>query len=564
MSRAALLSRFVTLVLMFVCSGSLLSQDASASFHVTGVVLSEGTNVPVVRCHLSIRPEGRQSGRRGTAATSDVHSADTDSQGRFSFDLPTQGRWQLSASAAGYRTQFYNEHEEFSSAIVLRSGFPSPTLVLHLEADSSLSGFVRDEAAEPVRNAVLTLQVAKPLLGIVGRRQRATTDDRGHFEITGIAPGIYKLSVQATPWYTTGNGSRSGVAEPGQARSGDSVFDVIYPTTWYPGVLESEAAGEISLHGGDAAQIDFNLLPLSAAHLRIAEPAGTSTNPTRLPTVERVDGGPRTGGSSQVTSASGQVDFGSLAPGLYRVTMPQADGHQTTSFIHVAAGATLALGAADPTSTTDVSIRVAGEERASRTQVNFTDVSSGAVFTSFSGDDIGLRRRPSSEAERSDKAPEQDRHIAIPPGRYQVTLAGDPDLYLTSVEVKQKPIAGRVISLSGGSTTLTVNVARGRGTVAGHVILSGKPNEGAMVMLVPTSFGRPDAIDLLRRDQSNTDGSFDLTEVIPGDYILLAIDHGWSVNWHDLATLDRYLLHGTPISLKAHSSLEQEIQAQAP
>ncbi len=43
-------------------------------------------------------------------------------------------------------------------------------------------------------------------------------------------------------------------------------------------------------------------------------------------------------------------------------------------------------------------------------------------------------------------------------------------------------------------------------------------------MLVPASLGQPGAIDLLRRDQSNTDGSYELESIVPGDYILLAID----------------------------------------
>ena len=83
-------------------------------------------------------------------------------------------------------------------------------------------------------------------------------------------------------------------------------------------------------------------------------------------------------------------------------------------------------------------------------------------------------------------------------------------------------------------------------------------------MLVPTTFGQAGAIDLLRRDQSNTDGSFNLEDVIPGDYILLAIDHGWGVNWQDAATLNRCLLHGVPLTVMPRSRVVQEIQVTSP
>ncbi len=534
-----------------------LSQSSAAKpqFHVTGVVLRADTNVPVSRCHLSMRPEGQDAGRRRGSPNSDLLTVDTDPQGRFAFDLPAEGSWQLSASGTGYRTQFYNEHEGFSSAVVLRSGLPAPSLVFHLEPDSTLSGFVRDEAGEPVRSALLFLQLATQVQAGGGRRQRAMTDDRGHYEIAGIAPGSYRISVQATPWYTTG----------GQAKAGDPVFDVVYPLTWYPGVFEADAAGEISLHDGAAQQIDFNLLPVPAGHLRLSEiPRSNPSLQVAGPTIERIENGPGGGILTQLSGSSGQTDLGGLAPGLYRVSQPQADGQVSTSFVHVSAGATISLSPAGSAGTADVIFHMQGDDRSDRSLINLTDTVGGAVFTSFSGGSFGLRRRPPPQDNAAIETAPAERRLSVPAGRYQVTLDGDPELSLTSMALKGKPIAGRIVTLTGGPAALTLNVARGRVHVSGHAILAGRPVEGAMVLLVPTSFGQAGAIDLVRRDQSNTDGSFELADVIPGDYILLAIDHGWSINWHDLSTLSRYLLQGVPLSLQPQSRLQQEIAAQAP
>lgn len=83
-------------------------------------------------------------------------------------------------------------------------------------------------------------------------------------------------------------------------------------------------------------------------------------------------------------------------------------------------------------------------------------------------------------------------------------------------------------------------------------------------MLVPASFGQPGSITMLRRDQTNTDGGFLIENVIPGDYILLAIDHGWTVNWRDPATLARFLAHGIPLALQSGASPKQDLTVQSP
>jgi hypothetical protein len=85
-----------------------------------------------------------------------------------------------------------------------------------------------------------------------------------------------------------------------------------------------------------------------------------------------------------------------------------------------------------------------------------------------------------------------------------------------------------------------------------------------MVLLVPITIEDPNSITFLRQDQTNTDGSFDLANVIPGQYILVAIDHGWQINWGDPSTLRRYLMQGVPVDLKSSGMVKQNVTAQVP
>jgi hypothetical protein len=100
--------------------------------------------------------------------------------------------------------------------------------------------------------------------------------------------------------------------------------------------------------------------------------------------------------------------------------------------------------------------------------------------------------------------------------------------------------------------------------LSGVATLDEKPSAGAMVLLVPVTIEDPNSITMLRQDQTNTDGSYELTDVIPGQYILVAIDHGWQINWGDRSTLRRYLMGGVPVDLKSSAIVKQNLAAQAP
>ena len=85
-----------------------------------------------------------------------------------------------------------------------------------------------------------------------------------------------------------------------------------------------------------------------------------------------------------------------------------------------------------------------------------------------------------------------------------------------------------------------------------------------MVLLVPITIEDLNSITFLIQDQTNTDGSFEMANVIPGQYILVAIDHGWQVNWGDSSTLRGYLMQGIPVELKSSAIVKQNIVAETP
>ena len=99
------------------------------------------------------------------------------------------------------------------------------------------------------------------------------------------------------------------------------------------------------------------------------------------------------------------------------------------------------------------------------------------------------------------------------------------------------------------------------GLFEGMAERAGRGTSGVMVLLAPE-----DAKDnqiLFRRDQSDSDGTFLLSDIIPGHYRLLAIDDGWELNWADPNVLAAYLKKSIPVQIHAHDKLQKTMEVQS-
>lgn len=542
-------------------------------YGITGIVVSSVDGSPVPHCRLTPSPEmsGDFGNRRRIPQSTE--SFEADDHGRFSITLPAAGAWNLRASARGYVSQAYEEHGAFASAVVLTADSPTTDIQFTISPEASIKGFVLDEAGEAVRDAQIVLHFVPPPSpggpqAAGSTRAYAHTDDRGAYELANLSPGSYRIAVQAHPWYAQ-------VAQQGGASAADPSLDFAYPLTWFPGSDDAATSETVVLHAGDTRQADFHLVPIPSIHLKIVPPSrvaetvdGHQRQP--FPMVEEIapgSDGPRPISITTSQDSQGQFDVSGLTPGLYQVRLatPGEERHATMVEVTASSARTLDLGV-PPNNIARITIHIDGssdaaEEFGSRRggglSVNLVDTDTQrGTFSSMS--EGGFAGRTES------RNPTTDRIIEVPPGRYEVVLQGRPTIYLTGLSAKGAQASGRYVTVSAGETTLTVHVASGRANLSGIATLEGKAVVGAMVLLVPITIEEPDSIGFLRQDQTNTDGSFDIGNVIPGRYILVAIDRGWQINWGDRSTLRRYLTHGVPIELKSSAAMKQNIDAQTP
>lgn len=134
-------------------------------------------------------------------------------------------------------------------------------------------------------------------------------------------------------------------------------------------------------------------------------------------------------------------------------------------------------------------------------------------------------------------------------GTYDILAASSTQRYsVVRIASEAGIISGHSLNVpAGASLTIALSLVGGSVTVEGFAKRDGKAVSGAMIVLVPKN-AEADR-DRFRRDESDLDGSFSLSGVIPGSYTVVAIEDGWDLEWSTPAVLARYLKRGQTIEV---------------
>ena len=522
-------------VCWLAANAQIMPRAAGPEFRIAGRISNSSTGEPLSRATVTALSE-----QDNHVVASTLSNAD----GRFVLDHLPAGKYPLTASKRGYRLAFYDEHEDFNSAIVTGDGQDTEHLQFQLSPAAILHGLVTGDGGDPVQGASVML-FSRPDPLRTGERAKSadttTSDDTGAYEFGNLAAGEYYVAVKAEPWYALhGRASRTADAE-------STNLDVAYPITYFDSTIDEAAAAPITLAAGTREEANMNLHAVPALHFTVPHSPRRGAPPFEMR--QSVFGMEmQTHGADQILSQQGTMEVTGIPPGHYEIT--QGDPPKTVS-VDAASDLEIDGSAGIP------SVRVSGTLRNARGAI--LDEDANLVFEA--ANDSPSRLPLATFARRG-----QFQFDAVLPGRWTLSVyVGNRGqmLPITAVSWDARSFAGNQITVGEHPLNVAVTVNRTATRIQGFVRRNGKPAAGSMIVLVPRE---PSAYEsLVRRDQSDSDGSFSLRDVPPGEYSVLAIEDGWKLDWRRHAVIVRYLAGGVAIKVSDGSDpvvrLAQPVEA---
>jgi hypothetical protein len=520
-------SAIAALALLFTVPACSPGQSASAAtaaphgYRIAGRVVDSVTGSPVPRAIVNVLSGDYQGA---------VASAVTGPDGRFVVDNIPAGKYPLNASRRGYRSSYYDEHEGFNSAIVTGAGLITDNFEFRLAPAAVLHGVVTDDGGEPVESAqVMLFKQRGPDAGSHIEQAGSTqTDDTGAYEFADLPSGEYLVGVSAEPWYAQHRSIYlGGSSEP-------SPLDLAYPVTFYDSTIDESSATPIKLEAGSREEADINLRAVRAIRFRLPT---SEQNGGRFFLQQQIFGNSiPVGHTDQISGGHGLTEITGIAPGTYEAEVGEPPRHMV---LNASSNQDISLTSGIPTVTVSGTLSLAGGGPLP-----------APLAVSLASEDG--RRNMVVGAEKG-----HFHFDDVLPGTFTLgATSADQQLAVVSISTGATSSGGVVnagsrFTVGDHSLSLAVTLTRAQINIQGFARNGTAPAPGAMIVLVPADPRNFPA--LVRRDQSDSDGSFELRGVAPGTYAVIAIQDGWRLDWQDRRVLVRYLRGGIPVTVSDQS-----------
>ena len=384
-----------------------------------------------------------------------------------------------------------------------------------------------------------------------------STDDRGQFRFAHLAAGTYFVAVSARPWYAQPvthqrmtQTDSSGTTREVVITNGEPELDVLYPVTFFSNATDFSGAAPITLGVGDAETADITVHPVPALHMTIhAAPPGELGNIWAEVSQPLFAGVQNQVPVNNQQIAPGVLEITGLPPGRVNVRLGTSKDGQTAY--------------------RSQSVQIAGDMDINAAET----MASTSVGGSFKSDDgsplsqparLQLRNKASGEIlfMRADAAKESKfSELDLAPGSYDVAVVSPGASALKRLAATGAKVSGNTLEVEAGQhAELNVDISRATSHISGIAQKDGKPIDGVLVILVPEV---PEHnLMLFRRDQSDSDGSFNLNGILPGKYTLVAIENAWELEWFKPGVIQKYLTGGQEVRVTPESKQTLNVNVQ--
>ncbi|MGA2049589.1 MAG: carboxypeptidase regulatory-like domain-containing protein [Terracidiphilus sp.] len=406
-----------------------------------------------------------------------------------------------------------------------------------ITASAALRIAVTDDFGEPVEKAQIYLFHRVHSNGMGEQLtpwKLPPTKGTGEGAVYLLEPGDYYVAVSAHPWYALNNITESGT--PPVAHPANPALDVAYPTTYFDGVTNEAEATAVTLAPGSRERIAITLHAVPAVRVTLpAPPAGVGDEgqverpPELLPIIfgapmEQPDR------STMEESERGGTEITGVAPGAYEVREGERRRRVLLNLSH---SQDLSSNAGSGAAALKVTIKGIAKNA----------LPADARLFLFWGDKTHPRQPMQAKFENN-----ECEFGIVPPGNWELFIgAGMSGFPIIATSFDGQMHTGNRLHVMGKPLDVELSVRTAPTVVDGFAMREGKGKAGVLVLLVPHD--PENHTDLIRRDQSDSDGSFTSRAVPPGAYTVVAIENGWNLEWQRPEILARYLPGGVVVSV---------------
>jgi len=527
---------------------------------ISGRVVAADTGRPLRRARVVIGGNGRPR------ATS------TDEQGRYRVTALPAGSYTIIATKSGYVDGAFGQRRTTGTgtAVELTDGQQAATIDIRLSRGGVVTGRVLDEEGEPLARAVVSVLRQQY---VRGQKQLTPagadqSDDRGVYRVFGLPPGDYFVSASA-------GGIEQVVREAIGGAGGIQQSEASgYAPTYYPGVTSATDATRLKVAPAqEISGVDFQIQVVPFATVKGMVVGGGATV-VLIP--EETSGGASLGAFGGAFAAlAGRAGPGRGGPGIFGGGMRAAtrpDG--SFSIPNVTPGKYTIVARADggpngSSRTAVQSLIVAGEEVSValtptpgvQLAGTITLEAAGAPpsdgLTGFRVTPVALGAAAAAVGGRGGRPgdPGQAGQFTIndvAPGMY-VLRASAPrgwamkTVYLDGreitdqgIEVKSENVTGLNVIFTDKISSLKGIVRDARSNAAGDVTVIVFPADERLWL--------PESRQIVAA-RTDSAGSYHLSPVPPGEYLVVAVEEVDQGEWFDPSYLDQIRSRATKVRI---------------
>jgi hypothetical protein len=512
---------------------------------VTGHVYRADNNEPISRATVTLNPMGG----RGINVTATPQSTRTDTNGVYTFATVTPGNYMVLAQHTGFINDMFQRGIAGNApeTITVSAGESVSKIDLRLLSAAVISGTVLDEDNQPLEGAQVS---AIRMRYVKGGQQTelpvrsVTADDLGNFRLYGLPEGNYFVRVD----------NRNNSFQPGESN---------FRSAYYPGTPSIENAQRLKATGGaETGGVRFTVGSQSTFTISgsIIDNSDSPGARRYIVTAMRATEGEQFAVSNQATNDS-SFSIKGVPSGDYLLTARSLQSGQPVQVN--GPNGTVQVPQRQNFGTAYVRVSEADARVnipiSSSAEVDGKIVIENSTGQSVSGIRIALQSQSlSSGVGGSNSNGGSDQNGAfkiqnVQTGSYAFSVTSRNDMYLKQVVCSGRDYTFQPLTIDSGLTIgdCVLTLASDVGIIKGQVYDSDKPVPNLVIVAIPQSLALRHIARYTVTGTSNVNGEFQISGMIPGDYLLFAVPKDDEQSYFQLEFADRHQQDAERVSVKS-------------